>query len=193
MGHLALALGVVSALSIATAHEALAAESSDDVSCQWQTVTNAEGVGTFHMTFDPLANCELVIDEMLLNLQISNGASLSGIRRDTSVPDTCVVDAAVKNAPPHAMLDACLPSDLADALTPGTERKEQRRGFWLPAGLLGLLALGDGGGDGGGIEGGGTGVEGGGPGVGGGGPGGGSSGGGSPGGGSPGVVGSPGL
>ena len=159
MRHVALALSVASVLAISVAREAQAAPSSDDVSCQWQTVTNADGTGTFHMAFDPLANCDLVIDELLQNLQISNGGALGGIRRDTSVPDTCVVDVGVKNAPPHAMLDACMPSDLADALTPGVEKKEQRRGFWLPAGLLGLLAL-DGGGDGGGVQGGGTGIEG---------------------------------
>ena len=188
MRHVALALSVASVLAIAVAREAQAAPSSDEVSCQWQTVTNAEGTGTFHMAFDPLANCELVIDELLLSLQISNGGALGGIRRDTSVPDTCVVDVGVKNAPPHAMLDACLPSDLADALTPGVEKKEQRRGFWLPAGLLGLLALGGDNDDG--IQGGGTGIEGDDPGI----PGGPGTPG-TPGisGDGPGIVGSPGL
>ena len=152
----ALALGVMASLAIVG--PVTAVETSDEVSCQWQTVTNAQGDGSFHMAFDPESNCELVMDELLVNLQVSNGASLGGIRRDTSEPESCVVDVSVKNAPPHSMLDACLPSDLADALTPGTERKEQRRGFWLPAGLLGLLALdGD---DEGGIAGGGTGIEG---------------------------------
>ena len=188
MRHAALALSVASVFAIGVVCEAHAAQSEDEVSCQWQTVTNAEGTGTFHMAFDPLSNCELVIDELLLNLQISNGGALGGIRRDTSVPDTCVVDVAVKNAPPHAMLDACLPSDLADALTPGVEKKEQRRGFWLPAGLLGLLALG--GDDDDGIQGGGTGIEGDDPGT----PGG-PGGPGGPGiaGDGPGIVGSPGL
>ncbi|MGH7804684.1 MAG: hypothetical protein ACREQJ_10075 [Candidatus Binatia bacterium] len=159
MRNVALALGVVSILSVGVTRDATAVEGgNEDVSCQWQTVTNAEGVGTFHMAFDPLSNCELVIDELLLNLQVSNGASLGNLRRDTSVPDTCVVDVGVKNAPPHSMIDGCLPSDLADALTPGAEQKEQRRGFWLPAGLLGLLALG--GDDDDGIQGGGTGIEG---------------------------------
>lgn len=120
------------------------AAATGDAACLWEAPTDSSGGALIRMPFDRIKDCQLVMDELVGALQVTNGAAIRSITEASDVSEQCVANVEVVDGPPSANVQACLPEELSDGLTPGSSVRVQRRFLWLaPLGSLGILAGGD--------------------------------------------------
>lgn len=99
-------------------------------------VTDKLGNGAFDLQVDPSADAKLVADKLQSNLELPQGAKLSG---PITVDDKGIAHVSITGAQPESTVEVSLPNDVFEATGVGTNPaiERRRRGFYWTAGAAG--------------------------------------------------------